>query len=667
MKLRAIVVTGVLVSLFACGDPAEPPVPSSLRAVSGDHQVVTVGEPLGSPLIVEVTDQRGRAMEGVAVRWSATAGALSASTVETGAGGRAQVSWTLGTAAGEVSATASITGVPAVTFTAEGLAGPATTLELSAPTNAVAGESVTMTLTARDAHDNIATGYEGEKSLVFSGASAAPDATPATVEDRAGSATTFGSATALDFAEGWTRATAVLYAAEVAMLDVTDGVLTSEAMPVTVAGGPAAALALSPAADTIFATFSLPLLAELRDNWENPTTASLTWTSSGAAASVDGDGVVTGVDSGSVTITATVGQLEASARIEVDRFIAIRAGAAHTCAVTSTGAGYCWGDNAHGELGDGTVEQSSVPRLVSGGHVWARLTPAANHTCGLTRVGEIYCWGDNVRGQLGTGNVQASTVPAPLYGGGTWVSVQAGGMATCAVADTGDGYCWGAGGHRQLGDGGSDDQVAPVLVTGGHSWSEIRAGFVTSCGVASGEAGYCWGSGDYYGQLGDGSWERKATPSAISGGMAWRHIDLGWWHSCGLDADGQIFCWGSDEFGQLGDGPLTTGSDVPSPVQGAQEWAMVTAGALHTCAVTSAGEAFCWGRGVFGQLGNGTPTEVLVPSLVSGGHVWSAVDAGSEHTCGLTTDGAPYCWGENSKGQITGDGRSSVPVKITPP
>jgi len=338
-----------------------------------------------------------------------------------------------------------------------------------------------------------------------------------------------------------------------------------------------------------------------------------------------------------------------------------------TCGVTAGGEAYCWGRNASGQLGDGTTTDSSVPVLVSGGHTWASVSGGGEHTCGMTTADEAYCWGDNFSGQLGDGTTTDRTIPTVVSGGYTWASVK----SSCGVTTAGAAYCWGANYNGQLGDGTTDQRLTPVLVSGGHTWASVSSvGSDHTCGVTTGDEGYCWGS-NRYGQLGNGGTGTHTEPTIVIGGYTWASVNGGVFYTCGVTTFGEAYCWGRNDYGRLGDG-TTTDRTTPGLVSGGiTTWASVN-GADHTCGVTTAGVAYCWGKNGNGQLGDGTTTNSSVPVLVSGEHTWAAVTAVGRHSCGVTAAGEAYCWGRNDYGQL-GDGTTanndvgysrSVPVKV---
>ncbi|PYP56747.1 MAG: chromosome condensation regulator RCC1 [Gemmatimonadetes bacterium] len=343
----------------------------------------------------------------------------------------------------------------------------------------------------------------------------------------------------------------------------------------------------------------------------------------------------------------------------------------NTCAVTTRGAGFCWGSNLNGMLGAGAVDslkQSAkpiydTPMPVDGGLSYAVLSGGFEHTCGVTPGGAAYCWGANFNGQLGNGDTTASPTPVAVTGGLPFNAVSAGVYHSCGLATGGAIYCWGNNIAGELGNGAPISYVnsSPVLVSGESSFVAIAAGYQYSCGLTTSGAAYCWGD-NVSGELGNGNLTSSGVPVPVAGGLNFVALSAGDSHACGLTRDGAAYCWGSNGSGELGNG-TTQKSTSPVAVSGALTFAAISAGQGATCGVTTGGAAYCWGYNGYGQLGNAatplTNAPNPTPLLVSGGLTFATVSTGYLHTCGVTPQGAAYCWGDNSEGEL-GDGSTAI-------
>ena len=170
---------------------------------------------------------------------------------------------------------------------------------------------------------------------------------------------------------------------------------------------------------------------------------------------------------------------------------------------------------------------------------------------------------------------------------------------------------------------------------------------------------WCWGY-DTYGQVGDGPADQlfKHIPVAVASELSFTSLTAGSNHACGLDTAGQAWCWGWDMLGQVGDGPADQENKyAPIRVAGDLSFTSLAAGNLHTCGLDETGNAWCWGNDTYGQVGDGPADQAqkLSPVAVAGGVVFSSLTAGGAHTCGVDITEQAWCWGTDENGQI-GDG-----------
>jgi alpha-tubulin suppressor-like RCC1 family protein len=298
-------------------------------------------------------------------------------------------------------------------------------------------------------------------------------------------------------------------------------------------------------------------------------------------------------------------------------FVTMSAGFSHTCGVTASAAAFCWGENENGQLGSASDDGSSLPVPVSGGFQFASVSAGFNHSCGLTTNGAVYCWGDNEYGQLGDGGKTPSDRPVPVAGGLKFSSVRAGVLFTCGLTNEGDAYCWGTNAHGRLGNHSEKDSSAPVSVSGGLRFASISTGDGHACGVTTDGKGYCWGSNEY-GELGDGSNSSSSVAVPVARGLVFRSISAGKTFSCGITREGAPHCWGWGV-----DAVVATETDIPpnipAPVFGSRGMVFksISAGMVHACSLTSGGDAYCWGTNKYGQLGNGSNNDSVRPVPVA--------------------------------------------------
>jgi len=346
-------------------------------------------------------------------------------------------------------------------------------------------------------------------------------------------------------------------------------------------------------------------------------------------------------------------------------------GQGHTCGVTTENVAYCWGVNLYGQVGDGTTTATASrlrPVPVQGGLRFRHVSAGDTHTCGVTTDDRAYCWGHNGSGQLGDGTIINSSTPVAVAGSRRFRLISAGDSYTCGLGYLDRrAYCWGSNLYGQLGDGGTAERRTPVAVLGGRAFRSLAASGFHTCAVTTTFAAYCWGY-NRYGQLGDGTEvSQRSRPSLVAGGRQFVQVDAGRYHTCAVTPGERAFCWGYGRNGAIGDGK-TFLRFTPRAVAGGLSITRVTAGNGHTCGETTGNRAYCWGYNLGGQLGDNSTTNRSTPVAVAGGLTFSQVSAGL-HTCGVTTAAKAYCWGENSWGQL-GDGTTTDrtrPVAVVSP
>jgi hypothetical protein len=316
---------------------------------------------------------------------------------------------------------------------------------------------------------------------------------------------------------------------------------------------------------------------------------------------------------------------------------ALAVGDSVACGLVAGGKLYCWGDQTYGAVGNGVSQPgtSALPVPVTGplaqAATFTQVIAGSAHACGLVAGGQAYCWGKDASLQLGGGDSIRANASTPI----------------------------------------------PVFLSYGYTFRALAAGRGHTCGIRSDGVTLCWGD-NYRGQLGRGTFgDTTDTPVAVVGDPGFVQISARGDNTCGITAGGALYCWGANESGQTGQASSLRVT-VPTQVAGAGYTAVSvggrdstkTFGAVgHVCALQGSA-AVCWGSNVYGQLGRGglTTTSAATPSAVTGGHAFTAISAGTRTVCASAADGM-YCWGSSIFGATGSQVQAlaiTTPTRVAP-
>jgi alpha-tubulin suppressor-like RCC1 family protein len=359
-------------------------------------------------------------------------------------------------------------------------------------------------------------------------------------------------------------------------------------------------------------------------------------------------------------------------------------GANHTCALIEHGLVGCWGYDYYGQLGDGVMTQSidaqvpqPTPKIVTGISGATAIAAGSQHTCVIAADKSVKCWGSNSSGALGNGQTTDSSTPVAA-GLSNVTKIAAGNGATCAITTGGNLYCWGNNGNGQLGNGGTNQTSTPTLVSL-PAVTNVSVNQNHACATVAGGMAYCWGydQGGDIGQAGTCNsyyaqyypqycaqytfaWNfgSYSTPTVVPTLTATSTVLAGGSHSCALNTDGSVRCFGFDDVGELGTGtvpPIT----VPTPqLIPSYTVKSLYVGTNDSCGVDANGALTCWGQNYYGQLSAGSST-VLTPTAIPSVKSVTSVGLGDQHSCAVDSTGVS-CWGSNSQGQLgTGNTQNS--------
>ena len=375
------------------------------------------------------------------------------------------------------------------------------------------------------------------------------------------------------------------------------------------------------------------------------------------------------------------------------------AGAGHTCMVLRYGELRCRGEGSDGVLGAAGLDNPPAPGALVPVLPHERFLSVAGggkESCAISVEGHLYCW--SMAGRRRVASDGLPRLAEWLSGSRTdddgrlprATAVAVGGNHACALLPDETARCAGSNAGGQLGDGGLDYSTRGVTVVGGHRFASIAVGYSHSCGLTSDGTAFCWGL-NASGQLGtpwtspscEGGALCSTTPVQVAGAMRFTRLAASGWHSCGLTTGGKVYCWGLNNYGQLGTpapadpcsyagGSSARCSFTPVQVESDLAFTDLAVGTYHSCALARDGGAYCWGSNDDDQLGvsvsemcrdgSGSRSRCeRTPAPVETSARFTSLAAGKSHSCGVTRDDFLICWGLNDEHQV-GAGRRIVPI-----
>ncbi|MET0234928.1 MAG: hypothetical protein ABW224_09845, partial [Kibdelosporangium sp.] len=346
----------------------------------------------------------------------------------------------------------------------------------------------------------------------------------------------------------------------------------------------------------------------------------------------------------------------------------LASGGSHTLNARADGTMWAWGDNASGQLGNGTTTGSTTPLQVNGfGEVRrgaGSVAAGSAHSLAVRSDGTVWAWGQGTNGQLGNGGTTGSSVPVQVSGLTNVVAVAAGTSFSVALKSDGTVWAWGLNTNGQLGDNTTTQRTTPVQAGTLTNVARISAG--ASHVLAARNDGVAWSWGlNTNGRLGLGDTVQRNVPTQITGITGVSFVAAGSDHSLAVRTDGTAASWGGNGNGQLGLGD-TTQRTSPTTISGLTGVTRVSAGLSDSFAIRTNGTASGWGINTAGQVGDNTTTQRTSPVAVASLTGAVAIAAGSQHTVALRPDGAVWTWGANASGQLgNGSTTNAGPAGLT--
>ncbi len=342
-------------------------------------------------------------------------------------------------------------------------------------------------------------------------------------------------------------------------------------------------------------------------------------------------------------------------------WVQVSAGTNHALAVKSDSTLWAWGNNASGQIGDGTTQPRYRPVQIGTATVWKQVAAGNAFSLALTSAGALYAWGDRAGGKIGDGGpiIGTQSTPIQVDPAHAYRAISAGGGFGLAIRSDATLWAWGSDSNGQLGDNGAPTgQAVPIQVDPPNTYAAVSAGDLHALAIRANGTLFAWGD-NTAGKLGDGSTAQRNAPVPVDAMNTYTAVAAGGTHSLGIRANGTLLAWGDNTQGQLGTAGAQATSAVPVQVGALASWQAVAAGTDFSAAIQTDGTLWEFGKNALGQLGDGTVTTRTSPVAVAvkpGG--WTQVTAhptATAYVLGLQSDGTLWGWGSDANGE-QGDG-----------
>ena len=366
--------------------------------------------------------------------------------------------------------------------------------------------------------------------------------------------------------------------------------------------------------------------------------------------------------------------------VKIDNLTGIKdiaAGVNHSLAVTKNGEVYAWGANKYGQLGIGTLEEKLFPVKINNLSDIISVSVGEFHSLALTKNGEVYAWGANNHGQLGLGDTTSRVIPVKINALTDIIAISAGWGHSMALNKKGEVFVWGENYFGELGSDGKD-KLLPEKIAGLSDIVAISSGQFFFLAVNSAGETFAWGY-DGYGELGIGviDYETTYSPVKIDSLSNVAFISAGKDRSIAVTKTGELYTWGCNDGNILGTDKVNDQStpvkidNIPpvlAPIcRNGRCIKKVSAGGEHVLALSKKGNIFAWGANSAGELGNGTNESSNIPVKIDNITGIKDISSGGWHSLILTDNGDVYAWGNNYDGELgIGDNKNrNIPTKIS--